>query len=300
MAENAVAAHTALVAEVEKDVNASFEKELSLEREKIDAVQKMAEEARCELEKLRADREIENIALMKERAAVESEMEVLLRLRREVEEQLQSLMSNKAEISYEKERISRLRKEAENENQEISRLQYELEVERKALSMARAWAEDEAKRANEQAKALEEARDRWERQGIKVVVDDDLREETTAGVSWLNAGKQFSVEGTVSRAENLMDKLKVMAGDLRGKSRDIINMIIQKIAILISNLREWTSKAGKRAEEVQHAVISKASISAQDLQQSTAEFSFALREGAKKVAGDCREGVEKLTHRFKT
>ncbi|KAK7831425.1 hypothetical protein CFP56_027447 [Quercus suber] len=180
MAENAVAAHTALVAEVEKDVNASFEKELSLEREKIDAVQKMAEEARCELEKLRADREIENIALMKERAAVESEMEVLLRLRREVEEQLQSLMSNKAEISYEKERISQLRKEAENENQEISRLQYELEVERKALSMARAWAEDEAKRANEQAKALEEARDRWERQGIKVVVDDDLREETTA------------------------------------------------------------------------------------------------------------------------
>ena len=137
MAENAVAAHTALVAEVEKDVNASFEKELSLERGKIDAVQKMAEEARCELEKLRADREIENIALMKERAAVESEMEVLSRLRREVEEQLQSLMGNKAEISYEKERISQLRKEAENENQEISRLQYELEVERKALSMAR-------------------------------------------------------------------------------------------------------------------------------------------------------------------
>ncbi|KAM3682250.1 hypothetical protein ACB098_12G058900 [Castanea mollissima] len=300
MAENAVAAHTALVAEVEKDVNASFEKELSLEREKIDAVQKMAEEARCELEKLRTDREIENIALMKERAAVESEMEVLSRLRREVEEQLQSLMSNKAEISYEKERISQLRKEAEYENQEISRLQYELEVERKALSMARAWAEDEAKRASEQAKALEEARDRWERQGIKVVVDDDLREETTAGVSWLNAGKQFSVEGTVSRAENLMDKLKVMAGDLRGKSRDIINTIIQKIALFISNLREWTSKAGKRAEEVQHAVISKASISAQDLQQSTAEFSLALREGAKKVAGDCREGVEKLTHRFKT
>ena len=165
---------------------------------------------------------------------------------------------------------------------------------------SRAWAEDEAKRASEQAKALEEARDRWERQGIKVVVDDDLREETTASVSWLNAGKPFSVEGTVSRAENLMDKLKVMAGDLRGKSRDLINMIIQKIALLISNLREWTSKAGKRAEEVQHAVISKASISAQDLQQSTAEFSLALREGAKKVAGDCREGVEKLTHRFKT
>lgn len=300
MAENAVAAHTALVAEVEKDVNANFEKELSLEREKIDAVEKMAQEARRELEKLRAEREGENIALMKDRAAVESEMEVLSRLRREVEEQLQSLMSNKAEISYEKERISQLRKEAENENQEIARLQYELEVERKALSMARVWAEDEAKRASEQAKALEEARDRWERQGIKVVVDDDLREETTAGVSWLNAGKQFSVEGTVSRAENLMDKLKAMTVDLRGKSRDIINRIIQKIVLLISYLKEWTTKAGTQAEEVRHAAISKASRSAQDLQQSTAELTLAFREGAKKVAGDCREGVEKLTQRFKT
>ena len=165
---------------------------------------------------------------------------------------------------------------------------------------SRGWAEDEAKRASEQAKALEEARDRWERQGIKVVVDDDLREETTAGVSWLNAGKQFSVEGTVSRAENLVDKLKAMTVDLRGKSRDIINRIIQKIVLLISYLKEWTSKAGTQAEEVRHAAISKASRSAQDLQQSTAELTLAFRECAKKVAGDCREGVEKLTQRFKT
>lgn len=137
MAENAVSAHSALVAEVEKDANANFEKELSKEREKIDAIEKMAEEARTELEKLRAEREEDNIALMKERAAVDSEMEVLSRLRREVEEQLQSLMSNKVEISYEKEKINKLRKETENESQEIARLQYELEVERKALSMAR-------------------------------------------------------------------------------------------------------------------------------------------------------------------
>ncbi|PQM36540.1 uncharacterized protein Pyn_01004 [Prunus yedoensis var. nudiflora] len=201
IAENAVDAHNALVAEVEKDVNASFQKDLSIEREKIDAVEKMAEEARRELERLRSEREEDNVALMKERAAVESEMEVLSRLRHEVEEQLESLLSNKVEISYEKERISKLRKEAENESQEIARLQYDLEVERKALSMARAWAEDEAKRAREQAKVLEEARDRWERQGIKVVVDNDLREEALAEVTWLDAGKQFSVEGTVSRAK---------------------------------------------------------------------------------------------------
>lgn len=137
MAEKAVSAHNALVAEVEKDVNASFEKELLLEREKIDAVEKLAAEARRELESLRAQREEENLALMKERAAVDSEMEILSRLRRDVEEQLQTLMSDKLEISYDKERIEKLRKDAEFETQEIARLQYELEVERKALSLAR-------------------------------------------------------------------------------------------------------------------------------------------------------------------
>lgn len=137
MAENAVAAHNALVAQVEKDINASFKNELSMEREKINAVEKMAEEATRELEKLRAEREKDAIALAKERAAIESEMEVLSRLRHEAEEQLQSLMSNKVEISYEKERINKLRKEAEDESQQIERLEYELEVERKALSLAR-------------------------------------------------------------------------------------------------------------------------------------------------------------------
>ncbi|XP_052210335.1 uncharacterized protein LOC127813411 isoform X2 [Diospyros lotus] len=300
MAENAVAAHTALVAQVEKDVNASFEKELSLEREKVDAVEKLAEEARQEVERLRAEREKENITLMKERAAVESEMEVLLRLRCEVEEQLESLMSNKVEISYEKERLAKLLKEAETENQEITRLQHELEVERKALSMARAWAEDEAKRAREQAKVLEEARDRWERHGIKVVVEDDLREEANVEVTWLNAGNQFSVEETVSRAETLVDKLKAMAINVRGKARDTISQIIQKIVLLTSVLKERVYGVVHHGGELKDVALTRMDSSLQELQQSSARFSSALKEGAKRVAGDCKEGVEKLTQKFKT
>ncbi|XVF09893.1 hypothetical protein REPUB_Repub07fG0136200 [Reevesia pubescens] len=298
VAENAVSAHNALVAQVEKDINATFEKELLVERKKIDAVEKMAEEAKRELERLRAEREEENIALLKDRAAIDSEMEVLSRLRREVEEQLESLMSNKVEISYEKERISRLRKETEDESQEIVKLQHELEVERKALSMARAWAEDEAKRAQEQAKALEEARDRWERHGIKVVVDNDLRKESVAGVTWVNVGKQ--VEGTISRGETLVGKLKVLASEVKGKSREFIDKIVQSIQYLISVLKEWASRAGAKAEELKDRTMLKARGSVQELQQSTAGFSSAVKEGAKRVAGDCREGVEKLTQRFRT
>ncbi|OMO71743.1 hypothetical protein COLO4_28054 [Corchorus olitorius] len=300
MAENAVTAHNALVAQVEKDINASFEKELLMEREKIDAVEKMAEEAQRELERLRAKREEENITLMKERAAIDSEMEILSRLRREVEEQLESLMSSKVEISYEKERISMLRKQTEDESQEIVRLQHELEVERKALSMARAWAEDEAKRASEQAKALEEARDRWERHGIKVVVDNDLREESVGGTTWVNVGKQVAAEGTIDRGETLVGKLKVLASEVQGKSREFINKIVEMIQHLILRLKEWTSKAGANAAELKDKTIVKARGSVQELQQNTESFSSALKEGAKRVAGDCREGVEKLTQRFRT
>ncbi|GLT31187.1 hypothetical protein SLA2020_059390 [Shorea laevis] len=300
MAENAVFAHNALVAEVEKDVNASFEKELFMEREKIDAVEKMAEEARCELERLRTEREEDRIALMKKHVSIESEMEVLSRLRREVEEQLEILVSNKVEILYEKERINKLQIETENKSQEITRLQHELEVERKALSLARAWAEDEAKRAREQAKALEVAREHWERHGIKVVVDSDLQEEGAVRGPWLNAGKQLSVEGTIGRAQTLVDKLKAMASNAGEKSQEFINKIIEKILYLISALKEWAHRAGVKAEELKDKCISKARESAQEWKQNTAEFSLALNEGVKRVAGDCREGVEKLTQRFKT
>lgn len=137
MADAAVAAHTALVAQVEQDLNASFEMELALEKQKVDAVEKLALEAKLELEKLRREREEENSTLIRGRAAVESEMEVLSKLRNEVEEQLQSLMGNKMEMAFEREKILKLRKEAEKENDAIVQLQYELEVERKALSMAR-------------------------------------------------------------------------------------------------------------------------------------------------------------------
>ncbi|KAH1139732.1 hypothetical protein GYH30_028894 [Glycine max] len=216
MDENAVASHSALVAQVEKDINASLEQKLSIEREKINAVERMAEEARCELERLRAEREEERISLIEERAAIESERNVFSRLKHEVEDQLQNLISDKVEIAYEKDRISKLRELAEVQNKEITQLQYELEVERKALSMARAWAEDEAKRVSEHTLALERARDSWERNESKAAVDDF--HEDLAGVTLLNTEEQLSVQDTVDRAENLLDKLKKMAVEVGGRA----------------------------------------------------------------------------------
>lgn len=81
IAEKAVAAHTALVDHVEKELNAHFENLFLLEMEKITTVEKMTEDVKQELENLKAEHEKENIKLMEERAAVDSEMEVFSKLR---------------------------------------------------------------------------------------------------------------------------------------------------------------------------------------------------------------------------
>ncbi|KAL4557062.1 hypothetical protein LXL04_035232 [Taraxacum kok-saghyz] len=287
MAEKAVAAHTALVDQVQKEVNTYFEKDLLQEREKIITLEKIAHETKQELDKLKGEQEEQRIEMMKERAGVDSQMEVLLKLRREAEEELQGIMSNKVEIMYEKERVNKLRANAEFETQEISRLQYELEVERKALAMARSWAEEEAKRAREQVKALEDARSQWESQGIKVIVDNDLQDDSNAAEStWVNVQNQFSIEATKTRAENIVEKLKEMMRDLKGKSKQTIDKVIEKILFFISQLKELGSKGLKQVGEVKDGVVVKVGGSIQDLQRSSVGWSSAVKE--------------KLTHKFKT
>lgn len=168
------------------------------------------------------------------------------------------------------------------------------------IHLCRAWAEDEAKRAREHAKALEEARDQWERQGIKVVVDSDLQEEASAGVTWVNVAREFSAKGTVSRAETLMDKLKVMAASVMGKSREVIDQIVNTISMLIFKLKERFSNTLNRSKELKGVAAVKACRSVEELKHQVADVNLRLKDGTKRLIGDCREGVEKLTQKFKT
>ncbi|XP_024011803.1 uncharacterized protein LOC18016368 isoform X2 [Eutrema salsugineum] len=304
MAENVVSAHTALVAQVEKDINTSFEKELLIEKEIVDAVEKLAEEAKSELARLKVEKEEETLALEKERTSIETEMEALARLRNELEEQLQSLVSNKTEMSYEKERFDRLEKQVEDENQEILRLQNELEVERKALSIARNWAADEARRAREQAKVLEEARGRWEKYGLKVVVDSDLHEQTTTESTWLNAGKQYTVEGTMKRAENLVAQLKKMAKEVGEKCREVIYLIIEKIGLLISALKEQVYGIENKARDFKMKTKSKAeemgkqtSLKIDEIRNISTMKVKGTVEEARRVAEEIRD---RLSQKFRS
>ncbi|KAG4910544.1 hypothetical protein JHK87_056660 [Glycine soja] len=188
---------------------------LAFEREKINAVERMAEEARCELERLRDDREKDRISLIKEQAVIESERNAFSWLRHEVEDQLQNLISDKVKIAYEKDKISKLQELAEVQNKEITQLQYELEVERKALSMARAWAEDEAKRVGEHASDLESASDSWERNESKVAVDDDFH-ELEAAISKAGKSAQEEQQSAHEFGFTIKEGANRFAGDCRG------------------------------------------------------------------------------------
>ncbi|CAN6302679.1 unnamed protein product [Urochloa humidicola] len=300
IAEAAVNAHGALVAQVEKDLNASFERDLKQEREKVETLEKLAEEARTELDRLRAEREEEKDILLRGRAAVDSEMEVLSKLRSEVEEQLQSILSKKVEISFEKSRIEKLQKETENENLAVVQLQYELEVERKALAMARAWAEEEAKKAREHARALEEARNQWERQGIKVVVEGGLEDDASAGVTWANAGKEHPVDEAINRAESLLQKLKSMSAEMKVRSHDALDRVMQHVRFFVARLKQQAADARQWCTEFGTAAALKANKVSAEVQGSVCAFGSTIGDKSKRVMEDCKEGLEKFSHRFKT
>ncbi|CAO1941133.1 unnamed protein product [Urochloa humidicola] len=300
IAEAAVNAHGALVAQVEEDLNASFERDLKQEREKVQTLEKLAEEARMELDRLRAEREEEKNILLRGRAAVDSEMEILSTLRSEVEEQLLSVLSKKVEISLEKSRIEKLQKETENENLAVVQLQYELEVERKALAMARAWAEEEAKKAREHARALEEARNQWERQGIKVVVEGGLEDDAAAGVTWANAGKEHPVDEAINRAESLLQKLKSMSAEMKVRSHDALDRVMQHVRFFIARLKQQAADARQWCIEFGTAAALKANKVSAEVQGSVCAFGSTIGDKSKRVMEDCKEGLEKFSHRFKT
>ncbi|XP_042432295.1 uncharacterized protein LOC122018900 isoform X1 [Zingiber officinale] len=295
LAETAVNAHAALVAQLENDLNANFEKELTKEKEKAKALEILAEEVKVELDRLKTEREDEHNSQIKEHAAVESEMEVLSRLRHELEEQLQSLMSNKLEISFERDKINKLRQEAESQNHVIAQLQYELEVERKAMHLARSWAEEEAKRVKEYAKVLEEARIRWKGHLIDVV-NGGLQNKAFT----VTALEQSPVEPTIERGESLVKNLKSMAAELRFRSSATIEKVAEKILSLITTLKQQALAASTQVLDLWKNLAAKAKYSVDGVQENASEFSCFVGDRTRRMVEDCKEGVGKIRQKFKT
>lgn len=151
------------------------------------------------------------------------------------------------------------------------------------MRFIRAWAEEEAKRAREQARALEEARSHWEQRGIKVVVqDEELQDDTSAGISWISAGETSPTETKgVSVREKVKEKIEMLKANISHKRVELIaafERLREKILSLVAVLKERAAENLKRGAEVWAGVSEK----------------------AKRVIEDCKGGVEKITQKPKS
>lgn len=150
------------------------------------------------------------------------------------------------------------------------------------MCFIRAWAEEEAKRAREQARTLEEARSQWEQRGIKVVVDEELQDDTSAGISWVAAGETSPMETKgVSVQEKIKEKIETLKANIAQKRVEIIaafERLREKILSLIAVLKERAAESSKRS----------------------AELWAGISEKAKRVIEDCKGGVEKITQKPKS
>ncbi|KAG0566794.1 hypothetical protein KC19_7G088400 [Ceratodon purpureus] len=158
LADEAVAADEASEAQKQKELNELFDGQLSIERQQKEQAQKLFEELKAEFEKFKEEKDADKDVLLKDKATVESEKELLQHLRAEVDEQLRTLSMRVMQISVEQEKLQSIRLKSESDEEELSRLMSEVEVEKQALFQARLWAEDEARKARNHAEALEQTR----------------------------------------------------------------------------------------------------------------------------------------------
>lgn len=137
MAEEAVAADTAMKARTQEELNALFDGELESERQRRIQTEKLVQNLRTELDKVKAEKEDEKDRLLKDKAMVESDKELLYQLKEQADEQLELLSTYRVEVSVERERLEKLRVGAEEDKQEVAKIKSEVDIEKKALTLAR-------------------------------------------------------------------------------------------------------------------------------------------------------------------
>ncbi|BFI39469.1 hypothetical protein MPTK2_7g00060 [Marchantia polymorpha subsp. ruderalis] len=306
MAEAAVVAEFALEARAQKQVEEYFNTELKLEKEtRLSAIRQL-EEVRDELEKMMQEREDEHKALEKMKNAMEAERALLMKFREDAEEQLQTLTAYRVEVGIEKDRFENLRREAEEEERTLHELKTEVEVEKKALTLARAWAEEEAKAARAHAKVLEEARKRWEGQGIQVHVDKELDEENIPALPWQYSGPKSSLNKFLQRAP--VQDFLARAGDLKSRVLERFFQLLEAIGRAFSSAQRETAESLRGVRTKVHAVqqetVAVVSKTAQDMQEATKNtfggLSTSISENTKKIADGCRGEAQKLAQKFKS
>jgi hypothetical protein len=198
--------------------------------------------------------------------------------------------------------------------------------------VGRSWAEDEAKQAQAQGQALEEARKRWENQGLEVDTTQDkgdnpeqtkdirmelenLFQQVTQQPQQGDAvGEDFksqvnysiirSWQATTGVFSGLFHKVASFLKELGMKVQQLQQNVISSAGERAQHIQEAVGKkntqdvqavVGERVQDLQAAVGEKT----QNVQATVAAMSTSVVEGSKRLADNCKGEAEKFAHRFK-
>ncbi|KAH7426981.1 hypothetical protein KP509_10G025100 [Ceratopteris richardii] len=315
VAEAAVVAELALEAKAQKEAATVFENLVQEEKEKQQASASMLESTRAELEQIRDLFEGEKSGLIKERAALDAEKDLLTITRHEVEQQALDLCSAKMEVAFQLEQASKLRSEAEEERASISKLRKELEIEKNALILARSWAEDEARTAEEFSRKLEQWGNRLKDQDFNVNVGhepDFIRLQQNTGTEAAVVSENGPSDESYEKIEEQNQSSTMDA--LIGKSREFGRVLMDAFVRLLKFLQELLheikvfitvllERAGGRFHEARIRCVEGTTRTMEGLKQtvpsSVAGLTSSLKEGTLKAIDEWKEGAEKLSQKFK-
>lgn len=299
IAEAAVAAELALETKAQQEVAAAFNELIQAEKAKQQETASLVERLQAQLEQVKAEREEERYALLKDRAELDSEKNLLFSMKHDVEEQALLLSNAKLEVSFQREQVDKLRAEAEEEKERISRIRTELEVEKNALTLARAWAEEEARRALAHSKLLEQVRKRWEHGGVQVRVDKELDDVNIPGPSW-QYGRDFKRPDSL--AHTLVEKGNTFVQALK----DGLLRFFHFVVLFCQGVKQRSTEFAEGFSERIHAAKAKWSKSTAStfggIKQrlpSASGLSEMVKEGTSKAVAECKGGAERLVKKLK-
>lgn len=173
-------------------------------------------------------------------------------------------------------------------------------------------AEEEAQKARELARVLEEARQHWAGRGIEIHVDKSFDDNNIPGPSWRYTGGNTDLEKVLHRAplQDVIDKgenlkTRINNGVLRywHLLLQVVSRFYYKILELLGQIRRKSSQlsldtfshVNHRMEDTRSVVAGKI----RGVQDAVLDASAGAMEGSKRFADGCRSGVGKISQRFK-
>lgn len=91
-----------------------------------------------------------------------------------------------------------------------------------------------------------------------------------------------------------------MSAEMKVRSHDALERVMEHVRSFIASLKQQAGDAREWFTEFGTAAALKASKASAEVQGSVCAFGSAIGDKSKRVMEDCKEGLEKFSHRFKT